>query len=102
MHFKRRGVHEKARADELLVFAVLAQHVAHVLAEETFDALSKLLYAFYIRLLHTPGAVGRIGRTRPEFFDRLLDREIPGHVGDEIADYGEGVHRLQKEWPLQN
>src|SRR3954447_20330604 len=101
MHFKRRGVNEEPRADELVVLAVLTQDVAHVLTEKTFDALAKLLYAFDIGLLHTPSAVRRVGRARLEFPDRLLDFEVPGNVRDEIPDYGEGVHGLENDRHLQ-
>ena len=59
MHFKRRRIHEEARTDELVVLVVLAQHVADVLAEETLDALAKLLHAFDVGLLHAPGAIGQ-------------------------------------------
>src|SRR3954447_23589348 len=101
MHFKRRGVNEEPRADELVVLAVLTQDVAHILTEKTFDALAELLYAFDIGLLHTPSAVRCIGRPRPEFPDRLLDFEIPGDVGDEIPDQGECVHWLDDDRHLQ-
>src|SRR4051794_9765088 len=101
MHFKRCGVNEEAGADKLVMFAVLAQDMAYILTEKTFDALAKLLYTFDIGLLHTPGAVWRIGRTRPEFPDRLLDFEVPGDVGDEIPDYGECMHRLENDRHLQ-
>src|SRR4051812_32062371 len=97
MHLKRRGVHEEARANELVVFAVLTQNVAHILAEKTLDALAKFLYAFDIGLLYTPSAIGRIGRTRPEFPDGLLYFEVPGNVGDQIPDYREGMHGLEND-----
>ena len=47
-----------------LVLLVVAQHVAHVLAQEALDALPEFLHAVHVALLHAPGAVGRIGRAR--------------------------------------
>src|SRR3954449_10711367 len=101
MHLKRRGVHEEARANELVVFAVFAQDVAHILAKKTLDALAKFLYAFDIGLRHTPSAIGRIGRTWPELPDGLLYFVVPGNVGDQIPDSGEGVHGLENDRYLQ-
>ena len=80
---------------------VLAQHVAHVLAQETLDALAKLLHAIDVGLLHPPGAIRRIGRARLEFLDRLLHAEVPGDVGDQVADRGERVHRLDDHRHVQ-
>ena len=62
MHFERGGIDKQTRADELIVLVVLAQHVAHVLAEEALDAFAELLHALHVRLLHAPGAVGGIRR----------------------------------------
>src|SRR5262249_388301 len=45
VHLQRRRVDEEARADELAVLVVVAQHVADVLAQETLDALAELLHA---------------------------------------------------------
>ena len=61
VHFQRGGINQKARADEFLVLVVVAQHVADVLAEETFDALAEFLHAVHVLLLHAPGAVRRVG-----------------------------------------
>jgi len=61
MHLERRRVHEEARADELVVLVVVAQHVADVLAQEALDALAELLHAIRCPLLHAPGAVGGVG-----------------------------------------
>ena len=66
MHFERRGVDQKARADELLVLVMLAQNVAHVLAQEALDALAEFLHAVHVHLLHAPRAVRRVGRARLE------------------------------------
>ena len=94
VHLERRGVHEEARADELLVQLVVAQHVADVLAEEALDALPELLHALDVALVHAPGAVGGIGRARLERLDGRLDAEVPRDVGDEVAHVRKGAHRL--------
>jgi hypothetical protein len=101
MHFERCGVDEEARANELIVFVVVAQDVTHILAEKTLDALAKLLYSFDVSLLHAPSAVRRIRRTGPEFPDRLLHIEVPRHVGDQIPDHGECMHGLDDDRHLQ-
>ena len=84
VHLERRRVHEEARADELVVLVVVAQHVADVLAEEALDALAEFLHAIDVGLLHPPRAVGRVGLARLERLDALLDLEVPRDVGDEI------------------
>ena len=58
VHLQRGRVDEEARADELVVLVVIAQDVAHVLAQEALDALAELLHAIDVLLLHPPGAVG--------------------------------------------
>jgi hypothetical protein len=92
MHFQGGGVNEKARANELIVHLMVPQDVADVLAQETFDAFAKFLDAVDIFLSHAPTAVGRVGLARLKFRDALLDRVIPGNVGDQIFEMREGVH----------
>src|SRR5437773_935570 len=60
MHLERRRVHEEAWTDELFVEVVVPQHVADVLAEEAFDALTKLLNTIDVLLGDPPRAVRRI------------------------------------------
>ena len=62
VHLQRRDVHQKPRADELVVLVVLAQDVADVLAEEALDALPELLHPVDVRLIHPPGPVRRVRR----------------------------------------
>ena len=76
VHFQCRGVHEVARADELIVLVVISKNVAYVLAEEALDALAELLYAFHILLLHAPCAISGIWLARREGRDRLLHSEV--------------------------
>jgi hypothetical protein len=94
VHLQRGDVGEEARADELGVLLVVAQDVAHVLADEALDALAELLHPLDVLLLHAPGAVGGVGLAGLELLDGLLDRVVPGHVGDEILDEREGLHGL--------
>src|SRR5204862_5044415 len=58
MHFERGHVDEKPRADKFLVFPMIAQDVADVLAEKTLDAFPEFLDASDVFLLHATGAVG--------------------------------------------
>src|SRR5262249_59826163 len=58
-------------------------------AEEALDALAEFLDAFGVHLRHPPGAVG-VRRDRLERLDRLLRREVPRHVGDQVAQVWEG------------
>jgi len=45
MHFEAGGTDEKSAAAEGFMFGVIAENVADVLAEETFNALAKFLNA---------------------------------------------------------
>src|SRR5438552_14875372 len=94
VHLQRGGVNQKARPDELVVLLMLAQHVADILAEETFYAFAEFLHAVHIRLSHAPGAVRRVGRTRLERLDLFLHPEVPRNVTDQVPDARKGLHRL--------
>src|SRR2546430_5741690 len=48
VHLQTRDAHKKARPRELFLLVVLAQNVANVLAEKTFDALAELLDAVHV------------------------------------------------------
>ena len=52
IHLERGGIGQESWADELVVHAVIAQDVAHVLAEEALDALAELLHPIDVLLLH--------------------------------------------------
>src|SRR5918994_4593996 len=94
VHLERSVVDEKSRPDERIVQPVIPQHVAHVLAQETFDALPEFLDAVNVALIHAPVAVGVLGPPWRERLDLLLHLVVPGDVGDEIADGRKGAHRL--------
>jgi len=58
MHLQRRHVNQKARPDKFVVHLMVAQHVANILAEKTFDAFPEFLNPIDVGLLHPPCAIG--------------------------------------------
>jgi hypothetical protein len=53
VHVQLGDAHEETRPGKgLLVFLMITDHMAGVLAQETFDALAELLRALHIHLLH--------------------------------------------------
>ncbi len=86
VHIECCGVDEVAGAGELGVLVVLAKDVANVLTEEALDALTELLNSLDVFLTDAPRAVGGVGLSWFEGFDRFLDGEVPGDVGDQITD----------------
>ena len=81
VHLELGRVDEEARADELLVLAVIAKDVADILAEEALDALPEFLDAVDVALRHPPRAIGLVGRTRLELLDALFHAEVPRDMG---------------------
>ena len=82
------------RTDELLVLVMLAQNVANVLAQETFDALAKFLHAIHVRLLHAPCSIRRIGRRGLNFLIVFLTRKFHETSVTRSRIGGKCVHRL--------
>jgi hypothetical protein len=80
---------------------MIAQHVTDILAKEAFDAFSKFLHTIDVLLLHAPGAVGSIRRSRLEFPDLFLHSKIPRDIGYQILYQREGLHRLNRNRFLQ-
>src|SRR5687767_14127920 len=64
VHLERGDVNKKPSSDKFGVLFVISQHVADILAEQAFDAFSEFLDAVDVRLLHSPGTILRIRRTR--------------------------------------
>ncbi len=101
MHLERGDVNKVARANELVVLAVLAQDVTDILAKEALDALAKFLHAFDVHLLHAPCAIRRVGRAGPKLLDGFLDGEVPGDVGDQVPNQRKRVHGLDDHGHIQ-
>src|SRR2546430_9835511 len=97
VHLQTRDAHKKARPRELFLLVVLAQNVANVLAEKTFDALAELLDAVHVSLVDFPFGV----RPRLEGGNPLVDAEIPGDVGDQILDERKRLHRQDGDGLVQ-
>src|SRR5881296_67544 len=91
VHLEARDAYKEARAGEGVRALVVAQHVAHVLAEEALDALAELLHPVDVLLLHAPGAVG-LRRLRLEGRDAPVDLVVPRDVGHQVLDDREGLH----------
>ncbi len=97
MHFELRGVDQQSRTHELFVKLVVAENVAHVLAQKALDALPELLNAVGIGLRHAPGSVGRVRRPRSEFPDPFLGAEIRRHVRHQILQERKRPHWLDRD-----
>jgi hypothetical protein len=98
MHFQGRDIYEVPGTEEFFMKTVFSQYVANVLAKEAFNALSEFLNAVHVALRHTPCTIRRVGRTRPEFLYSFFYAIVYRHVGNQVADYREGFHRLQRDW----
>ena len=94
VHIERGHVNQKARSDKLLVFLMIAQDMANVLTQEALDAFPEFLDAIDVYLRHSPGSIGRIGRSRFELPDFFLYPEIPGNIRDQILENRKRFHRL--------
>src|SRR5207247_2098613 len=96
VHLEARQADEEARTREAVLAVVVAQHVAHVLAEETLDALPEFLHPVDVHLLHAPRAVGRRWR-RLERRDAPIHAVVPRDVADEVLEHGERLHGRQRD-----
>jgi hypothetical protein len=77
MHFQRGDVNQESRTDKFVVQLMVAQNMANILAKKAFDTFTKFLHAIDVLLLHSPGAVRRVSRSRFKRFDLLLHLKIP-------------------------
>ena len=82
VHLQGGRVNQETRPDKAIVHLMIAQYVADILTKKTLDAFPKLLHPIDIFLLHSPGPVRRIRRTRFKFLDLLFHPKIPRHIGD--------------------
>src|SRR5258708_35356080 len=97
MHLEGGGINQETRPDESIVQLMVAQNMTSILAKKSFDALPEFLHPIDVLLLHAPGAVGRIRRSRPELFDLLLDLKIPRNIGNQILHQRERFHWLNRD-----
>ena len=96
VHLQAGEADHEARADEPVLAVAIAEHVAHVLAQEALDALPELLHAIDVFLVHAVLAVG-VARLRLERPDALVLRVVPGNVRHEILDHGKRLERLHRD-----
>src|SRR5215467_11138127 len=97
VHLQFRDPHQEPGAGEgALVIRVVADDVAHVLAQEALDALAELLRPLHVGLLHPElaGLHRGIGGER-----RDLERlgVVERHVRDQVPDHREGAHRGERD-----
>ena len=85
MHLQRGHSHEETRSAKFIVFIVLAQNMANVLAQETLNALAELLHPVNIFLQHLP----LCSRTRLESRNLLVHFVIPGNISHQVLDHRE-------------
>ena len=74
-----------------LVFIMITNHVANVLAKKTLDTLVKLLHAVDVFLKHATGAVG-LFRFRFKRGHLTSFSEIERDVGHEVANHRKCAH----------
>src|SRR5262249_35162843 len=93
VHFQLGDAHQKARPGErLLVFLVVADHVADVLTEETLDALAELLRALDVDLRHPVFAgLQLLGRCERRYLPGLF--VVEGDIADQITNHRESPQR---------
>ena len=80
---RRRYAPEIARANELLVYLMIAQDVADVLAQKALDALAEFLDAVDIVLLQSVQVPSEHRASRLNGLMCFLTREFDRHVGNE-------------------
>ena len=91
MHVELSKTNEEARTcKSFFILLVIANNVAGILAEETFNALTELLTTLHIDLFHTVLAELKVSwASKCGNFQRLL--VIKRNVGDQVANDREGT-----------
>src|SRR5688572_16058770 len=97
MHLQSGDAHEESWSAELLLFVVIAQDMANILAKKTLDALAEFLHPVDVALVHLPFHVG----TRGEGRNLAVDFVIPRDIRDQIFNYRERLHRLHGDRLIQ-
>ncbi len=72
---------------------MFTENVAHILAQETFNALAELLYPVHVLLVHLPL------RTLAAFerWDFLVHLVVPGNISNQVLDHRKRLHRLNRD-----
>ena len=94
MHLQRRDINQETGSDELIVFPMVAQNVANILAKKALDALPKFLHAINVLLLHAPCSIRLVRRARLKLLDLFLYAKIPRNIRDQVFDDWKRLHRL--------
>jgi len=97
VEFEAGDADEEARAAEGFLFVMLANDVTDILAKKAFDTLAEFLDTIDVDLGDFPVRV----LLRAEGGDFFVDGVIPGDVGDEIFDPGEGLHGHDRDGLIQ-
>jgi hypothetical protein len=90
MHVQPGYANEETRTAKLFLLVMVAQDMANILTEKTFDTLAKLLDAIDVALVHLPFDVW----ARAEWRNLSVDLVVPGYVGYQISDDWKTLHRL--------
>ena len=97
VHIEVSQLDHLARAVEDVLAVMVAQDVAHVLAQETLDALAELLYAVHVYLLHDerPGGIC----SRCERRDPGRHPVVPRNVRHQVFDERESLYGVNSDRP---
>src|SRR6266542_4191422 len=90
MHIQSGDANEEAGTTKLFLLLVIAQHVANIRTQKTFDTFAKLLHAIDVALIHFPRDI----RARAEWLNPSVDFVVPGYVSYQISDDRKTLHRL--------
>src|SRR2546421_11169603 len=74
---------------------MVAEHVADILTKKTFNAFPELLHTVDVLLLHSPGAVWRVGRSWLERVDLFLFPKNSRDVCDQVLEQWKCFYRLR-------
>ena len=97
MHVQSGYANEEAGTTKLFLLVVVAQDVANILTQKTFDAFAKLLHAIDVSLIHLPFNI----RARAEWRNLSVDFVVPGYVSYQISDDRKTFHRLDSNGFIQ-
>ena len=84
VHLQGGRVNQETRPDKAIVHLMIAQDVADILTKKTLDTFPELLHPIDVFLLHPPGPVWCVGRSRLKRLNLFLHLKVPGDVGDQV------------------